>query len=61
MTSADVLVDVLRKHHLHRHLLALDLSDNKLYSLRFLFTLRAYYGTRLLRLSLIGNAITVKP
>lgn len=61
ITSAEVLIDALRKHNLHHHLLALDLSNNKLYSLRFLFALRAYYGTRLLRLSLVGNAITAKP
>ncbi|RNF16098.1 uncharacterized protein Tco025E_05294 [Trypanosoma conorhini] len=61
MTSADALVNALRKHRLDATLLALDMSDNRLMSLRFLFLLRAHFSGRLLRLSLVDNPITRKP
>ncbi|KAG5479350.1 hypothetical protein LSCM1_04608 [Leishmania martiniquensis] len=61
MTSADGIVESLQKRRLEQHLYALDLSDNRLWSLRFLLVLRAHYARRLLRLSLRNNPITRKP
>ncbi|ESL05959.1 hypothetical protein TRSC58_06374 [Trypanosoma rangeli SC58] len=61
MTSADALVNALRKHQMDSTLLALNMSDNRLMSLRFLFVLRAHFSSRLLRLSLADNPITRKP
>ena len=61
ITSADALIGALRKRNLEQFLYALDLSDNRLWSLRFLLVLRAHFAQRLLRLSLRGNPITRKP
>ncbi|KAH9597783.1 hypothetical protein LSM04_007520 [Trypanosoma melophagium] len=61
MTSADALVGALRKQRQETTLLSLDLGDNRLMNLRFLFALRAHFSERLLRLSLEGNPITRKP
>ncbi|RNF05290.1 hypothetical protein TraAM80_04581 [Trypanosoma rangeli] len=61
MTSADALVNALRKHQMDSTLLALNMSENRLMSLRFLFVLRAHFSSRLLRLSLADNPITRKP
>ncbi|XQJ26689.1 hypothetical protein NXY56_002654 [Leishmania guyanensis] len=61
ITSADGIVGSLHKRHMEQHLYALDLSGNRLWSLRFLLVLRAYYARRLLRLSLRSNPITRKP
>ncbi|KAG5505668.1 hypothetical protein JKF63_05003 [Porcisia hertigi] len=61
MTSADGIVESLHKRHMEEYLYALDLSENRLWSLRFLLVLRAHYGRRLLRLSLRNNPITRKP
>ncbi|EKF30576.1 hypothetical protein MOQ_005612 [Trypanosoma cruzi marinkellei] len=61
MGTADALINALRKHQLDSTLIALDMSDNRLMSLRFLFLLRAHFSNRLLRLSLENNPITRKP
>ncbi|KAK7200165.1 hypothetical protein NESM_000067200 [Novymonas esmeraldas] len=61
ITSADALVESLHKRHMETYLYALDLSHNRLWSLRFLLVLRAHYAHRLLRLSLRSNPITRKP
>jgi len=61
ISSADHVVSILRHHQLHRDLVGLDLSYNKLDSLRFLFQLRSDYGERLLFLGLANNPITKKP
>ncbi|PWU94145.1 hypothetical protein C3747_283g22 [Trypanosoma cruzi] len=61
MGTADALINALRKHQLDTTLIALDMSDNRLMSLRFLFLLRAHFSSRLLRLSLENNPITRKP
>lgn len=61
ITAADALVAALRKYKLDTTLLALDVSDNRLMCLRFLFALRAHFAERLLRLSLANNPITRKP
>ncbi|CAG9573285.1 conserved hypothetical protein [Leishmania major strain Friedlin] len=61
ITSADGIVESLHKRHLEQYLYALDLSENRLWSLRFLLVLRAHYARRLLRLSLRNNPITRKP
>ncbi|KPI89535.1 hypothetical protein ABL78_1303 [Leptomonas seymouri] len=61
IASADAVVGALHKRNLERFLYALDLSSNRLWSLRFLLALRANFAHRLLRLSLKGNPITLKP
>lgn len=61
LTMADGIIASLHKSGLGQHLLALDLSGNRLHSLRFLFALRAHFAERLLRLSLKNNLITRKP
>ncbi|CBZ33846.1 hypothetical protein, conserved [Leishmania donovani] len=61
ITSADGIVESLHKRHMEQYLYALDLSENRLWSLRFLLVLRAHYARRLLRLSLRNNPITRKP
>ncbi|GET88264.1 hypothetical protein, conserved [Leishmania tarentolae] len=61
ITSADSIVESLHKRHVEQYLYALDLSENRLWSLRFLLVLRAHYARRLLRLSLRNNPITRKP
>lgn len=61
ITSADALVLALHKRKLADFLYSLDLSENRLWSLRFLMVLRAHYAKRLLRLSLHNNPITRKP
>lgn len=61
IVSADAIITGLRKHGLHQSLIGLDLSDNKLDSMRFLFQLRADYGDRLLFLGIKNNPITRKP
>ncbi|KAG5506028.1 hypothetical protein GH5_05709 [Leishmania sp. Ghana 2012 LV757] len=61
ITSADGIVESLHKRRLEQHLYALDLSENRLWSLRFLLVIRAHYARRLLRLSLRNNPITRKP
>ncbi|KAH8614564.1 hypothetical protein ERJ75_000678700 [Trypanosoma vivax] len=61
ITNADALITALHKHGLGKTLLALDMSENRLVSLRFLFILRTHFSERLLRLSLADNPITRKP
>jgi hypothetical protein len=61
LSTAEHLVGLMRRHGLHTDLIGLDLSENKLDSLRFLFQLRADYKDRLLFLWLQGNPITRKP
>ncbi|KPA78142.1 putative mitochondrial hypothetical protein [Leptomonas pyrrhocoris] len=61
ITSADALVSALHKRNLELFMYALDLSDNRLWSLRFLLVLRTHFAERLLRLSLKNNPITRKP
>lgn len=61
LSTAEHLVALLKKSNLHQDLVGLDLSGNKLDSLRFLFQLRADFKERLLFLWLQENPITRKP